>query len=156
MRIGIMCHASFGGSARVATGLAIGLAQKNHQVHLFTRTQPFGAWSQSDGVQIHTVVPEWANDEHPARLLVNWSESELSAFVAHVTRVATREKLDVLHFHYAVPFAEAALKVQRYMEPLAPVLVGTLHGTDVSIHGRVPGVGPFLSRLLSQDRKSVV
>jgi N-acetyl-alpha-D-glucosaminyl L-malate synthase BshA len=150
MRIGIMCHASFGGSARVATELAIGLAQRNHQVHLFTRTLPFGEWDRGNGVHVHTAVPEWANDEHPARLLVNWSESELLAFVAHVTRVAIREKLDALHFHYAVPFAEVALKVQRYMEPLAPVLVGTLHGTDVSIHGRSPEVGLRLSRLLSQ------
>jgi N-acetyl-alpha-D-glucosaminyl L-malate synthase BshA len=150
MRIGIMCHASFGGSARVATELAIGLAERNHQVHLFTRTLPFGRWDRGSGVCVHTAVPEWASREHPANLVVNWSAEELLAFIAHVTRVTVQEKLEVLHFHYAVPFAQAALKVQRYLEPLAPVVVGTLHGTDVSIHGRTPEMGPRLSRLLSR------
>jgi N-acetyl-alpha-D-glucosaminyl L-malate synthase BshA len=150
MRIGIMCHASFGGSARVATELAIGLAEKNHQVHLFSRTLPFGRWDNSNGVCVHTVVPEWANGEHPARLVVNWPRTELQAFITHVMQVAIQEKLDILHFHYAVPFAQAALKVQRCLDPLAPVLVGTLHGTDVSILGRSSEHGPHLSRMLSQ------
>lgn len=148
MRIGIMCHASFGGSARVATELAIGLAARNHHVHLFTRTVPFGQWDRSNGVCIHTSVPEWANDKHPAKLITNWTDAEIQAFITKVMKVTIREKLDVLHFHYAVPFAEAALKVQRYLETQSPVLVGTLHGTDVSNHGRSPEIGPRLSRLL--------
>ena len=90
MRIGIMCHASFGGRARVATELAIGLAERNHQVHLFTRTLPFGEWERGRCVHVHTVVPEWANHEHPARLVTNWSETELNTFIAHVIRVHTR------------------------------------------------------------------
>jgi N-acetyl-alpha-D-glucosaminyl L-malate synthase BshA len=150
MRIGIMCHASFGGSARVATELAIGLASRNHQVHLFTRTLPFGRWDPGNGVCVHTAVPEWANGAHPANLVTSWSETELNTFIAHIARVVVQEKLEVLHFHYAVPFAEATLKVQRYLEPQGPVLLGTLHGTDVSIHGRSAEVGPRLSRLLSQ------
>jgi len=150
MRIGIMCHASFGGSARVATELAVGLADRNHQVHLFTRTLPFGRWDPSSGVRVHPAVPEWANHEHPARLVVNWSDTELNTFIADVIRVIIREKLDVLHFHYAVPFAEAALRVKRYLEPRPLVLVETLHGTDVSIHGQSPESGPSLARIVRQ------
>ena len=43
LRIGILCHSSFGGSARIATELAIGLAKRGHIVHLFTGTLPFWA-----------------------------------------------------------------------------------------------------------------
>ena len=150
MRIGILCHASFGGSARVATELAIGLAKRNHQVHLFTRTLPFGQWNENNGVRVHTVVPEWENTNHPARLITKWSESELNTFLVRVLNVAINERLDVIHFHYAVPFAQTTLKVRRQLEPVAPVIVGTLHGTDVSIHGRSPEVGTRLSRILLQ------
>ncbi len=37
MRIGILCHDSFGGSARIATELASGLAKFGHQIHLFAQ-----------------------------------------------------------------------------------------------------------------------
>src|SRR5689334_24935341 len=55
LRIGIMCHSSFGGSARIATELAIGLAQRGHSVHLFARTLPFGYWDASNGVNLHII-----------------------------------------------------------------------------------------------------
>jgi len=44
----------------------------------------------------------------------------------------------LLHFHYAIPFAFMAAEVKQYLGRAAPLLVGTLHGTDVSIHGRDP------------------
>jgi L-malate glycosyltransferase len=46
--------------------------------------------------------------------------------------------LDVLHFHYAVPFAAITEEVGRRLGPRAPRLVGTLHGTDVTVFGRRP------------------
>jgi N-acetyl-alpha-D-glucosaminyl L-malate synthase BshA len=54
--------------------------------------------------------------------------------------------LDVLHFHYAVPFAEL-------LDDLRPGgidlrVVGTLHGTDVTTFGRRPRRGPRLARAL--------
>lgn len=148
MRIGIMCHASFGGSARIATELAIELARRKHRVHLFTRTLPFGNWDDGNGVHVHTFVPESANDMHPAQLYTNWSNTELQDFVCHISNIAVNEKLDVLHFHYAVPFAQAAIEVCHQMKTIAPVLVGTLHGTDVSNYGRNPDTGPHLAKML--------
>ena len=148
MRIGILCHASFGGSARVATELAIGLAQRQHQVHLFSRTVPFGQWIQSTGVKVHTVVPEWANGEHPACLITNWPSEDLDIFIAQVVRIVAREKIEVLHFHYEVPFARAALMIQRRLGTQAPAIVGTLHGTDVSVYGCDPQIGSYLAKIL--------
>ena len=42
MRIGMMCHASFGGSARIGIELAMALAQREHCIHLVTHTTPYG------------------------------------------------------------------------------------------------------------------
>ena len=40
MRIGVLCHSSLGGSARVGTELALGMAERGHHVHLFARSAP--------------------------------------------------------------------------------------------------------------------
>ena len=148
MKIGIICHSSFGGSARVATELALALAQRGHRVHLFTRTTPFGDLNYPGGVMLHTVVPEGEDDFHPARLYTEWPAGELQALVSRILDVIATEGLDVLHFHYAVPFAFVAAQVRHCLGQEAPVLVGTLHGTDVFIHGRDSVKGPQLSQAL--------
>ena len=145
MRIGIMCHSSFGGSARIATELAIELAQRGHRLHLFARRLPFGSWEHRNGVQLHTIVAEQANDVHPAQLYTDWPDTEFQAFISRVLHVIAHEGLDVLHFHYAVPFAFVAAEVRRCLGAAAPLLIGTLHGTDVSIFGRAPNSGPRLA-----------
>ena len=58
MRIGILCHSSFGGSARVATRLAEELAGRGHKVHLCARTTPFGEWDPASGVILRTTMPD--------------------------------------------------------------------------------------------------
>jgi N-acetyl-alpha-D-glucosaminyl L-malate synthase BshA len=146
LRIGIMCHSSFGGSARIATELAIGLAQRGHSVHLFARTLPFGYWDASNGVHLHIIKSNTENNLHPAELYIDWQNQEFEAYVSEVMKIAT--SLDVLHFQYAVPFAYVADEVKRRLGKASPLLVGTLHGTDVSIHGRDPIRGPQLTRAL--------
>jgi N-acetyl-alpha-D-glucosaminyl L-malate synthase BshA len=148
MRIGILCHSSFGGSARVATRLAEELAERGHKVHLFARTTPFGEWNPASGVILHTMMRDREEDLHPASLYTDWPTEELEAFVACILDVIATEGLDVLHFHYAVPFAFVAAEVRQRLGQGAPVLVGTLHGTDVFIHGRDPVKGPQLAQAL--------
>ena len=145
MRIGILCHSSFGGSARIATELAIGLAERGHIVHLFTRTLPFGYWDTSNGVNLH-IVPNADNHLHPAELYIDWQDKEFEAYLSEVMKIAA--SLDVLHFQYAVPFAYVAAEVKRRLGEASPLIVGTLHGTDVSIHGRDPIRGPMLIQAL--------
>ena len=148
MRIGVMCLASFGGSARIATQLAVQLAKRGHRVHLFSRTIPFGDKSYTNGVTWHTVTPDREAHIHPARLYTDWSAQDLQVFLSRVLDVIATEGLDVLHFHYAVPFAFIAAEVKRRLGRAAPLLIGTLHGTDVSIHGRDPVKGPQLAQTL--------
>lgn len=144
LRIGILCHSSFGGSARIATELAMGLAKRGHSVHLFARTAPFGYWDDSSGVHLHLITS--LNNLHPAELYIDWQEKEFEAYLSEVMKVAA--SLDVLHFQYAVPFAYVAAEVKRRLGDASPLIVGTLHGTDVSIHGNDPVRGPQLLRAL--------
>ncbi len=146
MRIGIMCHSSFGGSALIAIQLADQLARRGHRVHLFTRTPPFSHWDLGNGVTLHAIEPPEGDSASAADLHVNWSTGELEAFLACVLTVAQTEGLDVLHFHYAVPFSFVSHAVRSRMGADSPLLVGTLHGTDVSIHGRHPDRGPKLGQ----------
>jgi N-acetyl-alpha-D-glucosaminyl L-malate synthase BshA len=150
MRIGIMCHSSFGGSARIATELAIALVKRNHTVHLFTRSTPFGHWDKLEGLTCHQIVPSNVIDATPATLNINWPPGEIQAYLSSIMDVISSDGLDVLHFHYAVPFAFIAAEVKRRCGPATPLMVGTLHGTDVSTHGRNPFTAPRLAQVLRQ------
>lgn len=148
MRIGILCLASFGGSARIATELATELARRGHRVHLFAQTTPFDDKHHLGEVILHTVTPERKVGLHPAALYTDWSAHEFQTLLSRILEVITSEGLDVLHFHYAVPFAFLTTEVKRHLNGTTPVLVGTLHGTDVSIYGRVPTMVPQLTQAL--------
>ncbi len=134
LRVGIMCHASFGGSVRIATELAYGLAENGHTVHLFARSAPFGHWDSANGIVLHTLHSNHTDTLDPATLHLEWKDQEFSAFLAAVVQAAP--SLDVLHYHYAFPFAFIAEAVKRCLGDRCPVLVGTLHGTDVSHHSQ--------------------
>ena len=55
LAVGIICHAGFGGSARVALDLAEELALRGHRVHLFARAPPLGAAGFAPGVVFHRI-----------------------------------------------------------------------------------------------------
>lgn len=149
MRIGIMCHASFGGSARIAIELATALAQRGHRVHVFTGPGPLAKGGQAANVVFHTVTQDGPASLHPATLHTNWSGEDFQRYTTRILQVIATEGLDVLHFHYAVPFAFVAQTLRDVLRDTAPLLVGTLHGTDVSNFGRDPVMGPQLTDALA-------
>jgi N-acetyl-alpha-D-glucosaminyl L-malate synthase BshA len=145
MRIGVLCHSGLGGSSRVGTELAVGMAERGHHVHLFARSAPLHLRPGLPRIHLHPLVgpaPVTGN------LDTSWSAEDFDALVGLVAAVAVRERLDVLHFHYAVPFALVAESVRQQLGSAAPALVGTLHGTDVSTYGWDARVGPPLARAL--------
>jgi N-acetyl-alpha-D-glucosaminyl L-malate synthase BshA len=149
MRIGIMCLASFGGSARIATELATELSGRGHDLHLFTRTPPFDDDRYRHGrLTLHTVSPSRESGQHPAKLDNNWPAEDHRRYLSQILDCVATTGLDVLHFHYAVPFAFVAAQVKDHLGWAAPLLVGTLHGTDVSNYGRDASVAPRLARAL--------
>jgi N-acetyl-alpha-D-glucosaminyl L-malate synthase BshA len=146
MRIGLLCHSGIGGSVRIATGLASDLSRRGHAVHVLARTPPAFDSLEESGVRLHTLLP--GPDRGGAGgLNVSWSGDQQADFCSLVSEVVQAERLEVLHAHYAVPFAHVAAWLGRSLGHSAPVTIATLHGTDVSIHGREPA----RRRLLSED-----
>ena len=157
LNIGIFCHASLGGSARAGTGLARQLARRGHGVHLFARTSPFGQRNTTNGITIHAVLPHTGNGRPLTDIDCEWPVKELKAFVDYILRIMADEKFDLLHFHYALPFAFAADEIKRYLGTGAPLIVGTLHGTDVGRYARIPLKRTRLARALgASDRLTTV
>jgi N-acetyl-alpha-D-glucosaminyl L-malate synthase BshA len=148
MRIGMMCHASVGGSARIGIELAMALAQREHCIHLFTHTTPQGYWEPQPNLILHTLKHPAADEREPTTLYTDWSEDDIQHYTEHMLRVITTERLDVVHYHYAVPFAFVAQRLRRHLGDATPRLIGTLHGTDVYHFGKEPEIGPRLSRAL--------
>ncbi len=128
--IGIVCYPSFGGSGVVAAELAQGLAQRGHRVHVLASAPPSRMLTESDRLRIHTVqVPDYAVFEHRPYEL---------AMAAAIVDVATAERLDLLHVHYAIPHAASAHTARQILGRAAPRCVITLHGTDVT-RAETPG-----------------
>jgi L-malate glycosyltransferase len=156
LRVGLLCHRGVGGSARIAVDLGNALARRGHRVHLFARTLPLGIETFARGVAFHPLHEGDGHAPATASLDVEWSPSDLDRLTERVVAVARSAGLDVLHFHYAIPFAWVAGEVLHRLGASAPRLVGTLHGTDVSVHGRSPD-GPSVAAALARaDRLTTV
>jgi L-malate glycosyltransferase len=125
-------------------GLATELGRRGHDVSLFARTAPFGLDRFGPGVRFVGL-----NGHAPAtsRLEVDWTPAEREHLLERILSMTESAPLDVLHFHYAIPFARVVEEAGRRMGSRAPSLVGTLHGTDVTIHGDRNGLARHLAAL---------
>ena len=73
----------------------------------------------------------------------------LSVKLAEVSR---DHQLDILHVHYAVPHATAAiLALSMLDESDRPKLITTLHGTDTTLLGCSPAYGPAIRHALEKS-----
>jgi L-malate glycosyltransferase len=79
---------------------------------------------------------------------VDWLPAEIESMVALILEVLREKGLDILHAHYALPFAAIIAEFARRSAQATPALVVTLHGTDVSAYGRDPAVAPVLAKVL--------
>lgn len=150
LRIGITCYPSVGGSGVVATTLGIELAQRGHEVHFISYDRPFRLPENSPNIYFHPVsINSYGLFKYPDYTL------PLSVEMA---RMSCMYNLDILHVHYAVPHATAAI-LARCMLPQEkqPRVVTTLHGTDTTLLGNDPGYGPAIHHaLLQSDAVTVV
>lgn len=142
MRVGITCHASFGGSGVIATELALALAQHGHEVHLIAAHAPPRFPS---GALKHLTLHEVKNPTHP---LFPHGEFTL-ALAAKLAEVGP--SLDVLHVHYAIPLATSAVLASDLLGARAPKLVTTVHGTDVLTLGLEPAFRPLVRQALEKS-----
>ncbi len=142
LRIGITCYPSVGGSGVLATALGVDLAGRGHEVHFISYERPFRL--PEDGPRLHfhpVVINDYELFRFPDYTL------PLSVRMAEVSR---DHRLDVLHVHYAVPHATAAI-LARSMLPREqqPRVVTTLHGTDTTLLGYDPGYAPAIRHALT-------
>jgi N-acetyl-alpha-D-glucosaminyl L-malate synthase BshA len=147
LKVGITCYPSVGGSGILASALGEELARRGHEAHFISYERPFRLPADAPRLFFHPVViNDYGLFKYPDYTL------PLSVKMAEVTRDFG---LDVLHVHYAVPHATAAILAQSMLPPgLRPRVVTTLHGTDTTLLGRDAGYGPAIRHAL--DRSDAV
>ncbi|MFO8149089.1 MAG: N-acetyl-alpha-D-glucosaminyl L-malate synthase BshA [Trueperaceae bacterium] len=129
MKIILLLHSGVGGSGVVATELGLSLARLGHEIHFIAGSIPFRLGDAAlDNVFFHQIVSmAYPLFDSPLTTL-----SEASRIV----EVAEEVGIDVIHAHYAVPHATAALLARQMLRTSpAPAVVTTLHGTDVTLVG---------------------
>lgn len=141
LNIGITCYPSVGGSGILASALGEELARRGHEVHFIGYERPFRLPEDTLRLHFHAVeINDYGLFKYPDYTL------PLSVKMAEVSR---DHKLDILHVHYAVPHATAAILARSMLAPhQQPRIVTTLHGTDTLLLGRDAGYGPAIRHAL--------
>jgi N-acetyl-alpha-D-glucosaminyl L-malate synthase BshA len=145
LKIGIVCYPTFGGSGVVATELGIALAEQGHEIHFITYSQPVRLDSASKNIRYHEVnVSDYPLFIYPPYELV------LASKMAHVVKY---EKLDLLHVHYAIPHASAAITAKQVLaeEGIHIPVITTLHGTDITLLGKDASFEPVISFAINKS-----
>jgi N-acetyl-alpha-D-glucosaminyl L-malate synthase BshA len=130
MKIGIVCYPTFGGSGVVATELGKALAVRGHEVHFVSYSQPARLDIFSENIFYHEVSVL----QYP---LFDYAPYE-TALAGKIVDITKTVSLDLVHVHYAIPHASAALlaKLILQSEGITLPVVTTLHGTDITLVGR--------------------
>lgn len=129
-RIGITCYSHFGGSGVVATEMGMALARRGFDVHFIAHRLPFRLRTFESNVYFHEALPA----SYP---VFEQAPSNL-AIATKMVEVAELYELEVLHVHYAMPFATSAYLARQLLQPKSIGVVTTLHGTDITVVGLEP------------------
>lgn len=146
LKIGIVCYPSVGGSGIVASQLGDELAKLGHEVHFISYDPPFRLNLKQKNLFFHKVLlNEYALFKYPDYTL---------PLSVKIVEVADKFKLDVLHVHYAVPHATAALlakKIANQQGLKFPHLITTLHGTDITLLALDHSLMPVIKYSIEQS-----
>jgi N-acetyl-alpha-D-glucosaminyl L-malate synthase BshA len=145
MKIGIVCYPTYGGSGVMATELGMGLAKKGHQIHFITYAQPTRLDFLSENLFYHEVSVK----DYP---LFDYPPYEI-ALAARMVDVVEYEKLDLLHVHYAIPHASAAILAKQILatKGITIPIVTTLHGTDITLVGKESTYASVVTYAINQS-----
>jgi N-acetyl-alpha-D-glucosaminyl L-malate synthase BshA len=147
LRIGILCHPTYGGSGVVASELALSLAAIGHHVHLFSHDVPPRLARSPGPVQMHVAqgIPYPLFHSTPHDL----------AITSSILNLHRSEGLDIIHAHYALPHAVSAYLARQAARDdrgrPAPRVVTTLHGTDITLVGIDPSYAPLTRFVIAQS-----
>ena len=138
MNIGIICYPTYGGSGVVATELGKSMGAKGHKVHFISYDQPARLDFFAENLYYHEVnVSEYPLFKYPPY------EIALSSKIVEIVKSAN---LDILHVHYAIPHAAAAVMAKYVLreEGVQIPIITTLHGTDITLVGKDATYGPVI------------
>ncbi|MCA9002077.1 MAG: glycosyltransferase, partial [Planctomycetes bacterium] len=153
LKIGIICHPTYGGSGVVASELALSLGERGHKLHLFSHDVPPRLARSSGPVEMHVAqgmpYPLFQSPPHDL------------AITSRVLDVHRKVGFDILHAHYAIPHAVSAYLAREaaraYPDQAPPKLVTTLHGTDITLVGNDPSYAALTEHVLvASDRVTTV
>jgi N-acetyl-alpha-D-glucosaminyl L-malate synthase BshA len=131
LKIGITCYPTVGGSGVVATELGKMLAEKGHEIHFISSSIPFRLNKMYHNIYYHQVeVNQYSVFQYPPYDI---------ALASKMAEVVNREKLDLLHVHYAIPHAVCAILAKQMCHRDIKI-VTTLHGTDITVLGYDPSL----------------
>lgn len=144
MRIGITCYPTYGGSGIVATELGSELAQRGHEVHFITYSNPIRLDPAQPRVYFHEVeVSSYPLFQHPPYML---------ALASRMAEIAEWQNLDLLHVHYAIPHSASAMLARQMVAARRRLpYVTTLHGTDITIVGTDRAYFPITQYTIEQS-----
>ncbi|MCL1908386.1 MAG: N-acetyl-alpha-D-glucosaminyl L-malate synthase BshA [Holophagaceae bacterium] len=145
MKIGISCYSTYGGSGVVAAEVGKALAARGNEVHILSPSFP----PRLIGFEDHVTFHEVSASPYPL------FETDLFsiALASMMADVADRHHLDIIHAHYAIPHASAALLARMALDNKIKV-VTTLHGTDITAVGTHPSYLPMV-KLAIRDSDAV-
>lgn len=130
LSIAVVCFPSLGGSGIIAAEIAAGMAARGHRVHLVASALPSRRLPECPHLTFHEIrLRDYPLFEHPPYAI---------AAAATLVDIATRQPLDLIHAHYAIPHAASAYLARQVLGDHAPRVVTTLHGTDVTELGHDP------------------
>jgi N-acetyl-alpha-D-glucosaminyl L-malate synthase BshA len=132
LKIGITCYPTVGGSGVIATELGKFLAERGHEIHFITSSIPFRLNKMYPNIFYHQVqVNQYS--------VFQYAPYDI-ALANKMAEVIKREKLDILHVHYAVPHAICAILAKQMVGETDVKIVTTLHGTDITVLGYDPSL----------------
>lgn len=141
-KIGITCYPSIGGSGIIATELGMKLAKRGHEIHFITSSMPFRLNKIYPKIYYHEVeLSNYPVFQYPPYDL---------ALAAKMAEVVDREKIDILHVHYAIPHAISAILARDLAKHPVKVIT-TLHGTDITVLAHEPSFKKLIKYGIEQS-----
>lgn len=129
MNIAVLLHGSAGGSGVVATELGLCMARSGHEVHFVADRVPFRLTELGLANVFYHQVERMAYPLFSSPLTTLSEASKLAEVIEEFG-------IELIHAHYAVPHATAAIMARDMVRATPrPVVVTTLHGTDVTLVG---------------------
>ncbi|WP_300672259.1 N-acetyl-alpha-D-glucosaminyl L-malate synthase BshA [Soonwooa sp.] len=145
MKIGILCYPTYGGSGIVATELGMILANQGHEVHFISSNLPARLDMTRANIFFHKVQVE----NYP---LFKFPPYDI-ALSSTIYQVVKLYDLDILHAHYAIPFAYSAFYAKQMLkeDDKDIPLITTLHGTDITLVGQHPSYNKAVEFSINQS-----